>query len=94
MRKATAAMLGLLLTTGCLTRAGGALAPLEPAPPAETGTVEYAIGSFEFTLEGGKMVTSNKAGRDLSKEILKRWKKRAYITDFSYADENTFTGDP
>jgi hypothetical protein len=69
----TACCLG---STGCITIAGGKLEPVEIAAPRDPSTIEYVIGDFEFTLEGGKMVTSNRAGRGLSDGIFKIWKKK------------------
>ncbi len=87
---------GLLLVvwgTGCITTAGKNLESISPTPPSEKQTVEQTVGDFEFTLEGGKMVTSNKAGRLLNDEILKRWKKQGYIADFTYVPDAAFTGN-
>jgi hypothetical protein len=82
----------LVASTGCITRAGGNLPPIAPAPPVEKPTLEQTVGDFEFTLEGGKMVTSTKMGRTLNDEILKRWKKKGYIADHSYVKAAEFTG--
>jgi hypothetical protein len=76
---------------GCITRAGGQLAPIETTAPSDPAAIEYVVGDFEFTLEGGKMVTSNKAGRVLSDEIFKIWKKRGYISEFTYVGESGFS---
>ena len=59
-------ILSLALTTGCLTRAGGALDPIDPVPPPVPGLVEETVGDFAFTLEGGKMVSSAQMGRELN----------------------------
>ncbi len=77
--------------TGCITIAGGKLAPIETTAPSNPASIEYVVGDFEFTLEGGKMVTSNKAGRGLSDAIFTTWKKKGYISDFKYAGESGFT---
>jgi len=89
-----AGMVWLALGTGCITRAGGALVRIEPQPaaPAAPGRVEQTVGDFAFTLEGGKMVTSNKVGRDFNDEILKRWKERGYVAEFEYVPKGAFTG--
>jgi len=78
-------------STGCITIAGGKLEPIETTAPSDPATIEYVVGDFEFTLEGGKMVTSNKAGRALSDAIFTTWKKKGYISDFKYAGESGFT---
>ena len=48
-------------------------------PPASPPVIEQTIGDFSFHLDGGKMITSNKAGRNINKEILRRWKKSGFI---------------
>jgi len=84
----TACCLG---STGCITIAGGKLEPVETTAPSDPSSIEYVVGDFEFTLEGGKMVTSNKAGRGLSDAIFTIWKKKGYISEFTYAGESGFT---
>jgi hypothetical protein len=37
------------------------------------------------------MITSNRAGRTLSDEIFKIWKKRGYVSGFTYAGESGFS---
>jgi hypothetical protein len=81
-----------LSATGCITSAGGRLGPLSPSPPSEPPAIEQTVGAFQFTLEGGKMITSNKAGRDLNDEILKRWQKKGYIRSHTYVPTSAFTG--
>ncbi len=88
-----ALVLLLILSSGCITRSGGALSPVEVPTPVAPPAIEQTVGDFEFTLDGGKMVTSNKAGRNLNNEILKRWKKRGYISDHEYVKSSAFTGD-
>lgn len=90
---AACVLLALLATsTGCITIASGTLPAIEPAAPSAPGTLEETVGDFAFTLEGGKLITSNKAGRILNDEILKRWKKRGYITEHAYVPKSEFTG--
>ncbi len=94
-RTFTANLLLLLVvasSTGCITIAGGQLPAIQPTPPSVRATVEETIGDFQFTLEGGKMITSNKAGRLLNDEILSRWKKRGYIAEHTYVPSSQFTG--
>lgn len=86
------AWISLAFATGCLTRAGGALQPIQPVPPPRPGAVEETIGDFEFTLEGGKMVTSTKMGRELNEQILDRWKEKGYIESYEYVKAGAFTG--
>jgi hypothetical protein len=88
--------IGLLLVdalgTGCLTSASGRLDPITPHPPAVPPMIEETVGDFRFTLEGGKMVTDNKAGRLLNDEILSRWQREKYITGHRYVPTAQFTG--
>ena len=55
--------------------------------------IEESIGDFTFHLDGGKMVTSNKAGRLLNDTILENWKDNNYISDFTYVKKENFTGN-
>ena len=83
----------LVVLSGCVTIAGKNLEPISPPPPERHGTVEYTIGDFAFTLDGGKMISSTKAGRILTDNILKRWKKSGYIDDYTYVKSGDFTGN-
>lgn len=93
-RSLAAGLLVLLVasSTGCITIAGGGLPAIQPVAPSEKATVEETVGDFSFTLEGGKMVTSNQAGRLLNDEILARWKKQGYIAAHEYVASSQFTG--
>ncbi|MDF1581876.1 MAG: hypothetical protein RQ733_00780 [Methyloprofundus sp.] len=86
---------GLLLTTlnGCMTFSGDKLAELEPITPHVTPLIEESIGDFTMHLDGGKMVTDNKAGRIINDVILNNWKENNYISDFSYVSKQKFTGN-
>ena len=61
-----------LIGTGCATFAGDRLSDISPTPPASPPVIEQTIGDFSFHLDGGKMITLNKAGRNFNKEILSR----------------------
>jgi hypothetical protein len=63
--------------------------PSEISPPA----IEQTVGAYSFHLDGGKLVTSNKAGREVNKVILDRWKKRGLITKETYVESSRFTGN-
>lgn len=80
------------LTSGCITTAGDSLSDISPAPPAKSARIEQSVGGFSFHLVGGKMVTSNKMGRTVNDELLKRWKKRGYISSHIYVPSEEFTG--
>ena len=86
------ALLVTLVASGCITRSGKNLPPIQPLPPTEKAQLEQTVGNFQFTLEGGKMVTSNKAGRQLNDQILSRWKKKGYIAGSQYVKSAAFTG--
>lgn len=83
-----------LCLSGCITLAGDQLSdietrPLEIPPPA----VEQTIGDFSFHLDGGKMITSVKAGRYVNQMVLDRWKRRGLITKETYVKSSQFTGN-
>jgi hypothetical protein len=73
--------------TGCLTFAGGELEDVAVPKPAATPYVQYTVDpSFSFHLDGGKMITSNRAGRDANEAILARWRDEHRIRDFGYVE--------
>jgi len=94
MHRTLAASLLLLVAsgTGCITIAGGGLPAIHPTAPSVRATVEETVGDFSFTLVGGKLVTSNKAGRLLNDQLLSRWKKQGYIAEHAYVPASQFTG--
>jgi hypothetical protein len=92
MSRAIVLFFGVLLSMGCITSAGGNLTPLEIEAPTIAPRVEQTVGDFEFTLEGGKMVTSNKMGRTLNDQILKRWVSQGYISGQTYVPSSEFSG--
>jgi hypothetical protein len=79
-------------SVGCVTAAGNRLRDLERSTPVEVPGVEQTVGDFGFHLDGGKLVTSNKAGRLLNDEILKRWKSWGYISGQRYVKSGEFSG--
>ena len=83
----------LISLNGCMTFSGDKLADLEPITPQISPVIEESIGDFTFHLDGGKMVTSNKAGRILNDVILDNWEDNNYISDFTYVKTENFTGD-
>lgn len=83
------------LTHGCAyTIAGATPPPIAAAapPPPPAPRIEQTVGDFAFTLEGGKMITSNYAGRLLNDAIFTHWKERGYISEATYVDAGKFTG--
>lgn len=79
--------------SGCVTVAGNQLRDVERAIPAEVPRVEQTIGDFSFHLDGGKMITSIKAGRIFNDEVLTRWKKWGYVRSQTYVKSGKFTGN-
>lgn len=86
------AILFATLVSGCVTVAGNHLRDLERTTPEEVPRVEQTIGDFSFHLDGGKMITSIKAGRIFNDEVLGRWKKWGYIRSQTYVKDSGFTG--
>jgi hypothetical protein len=86
--------LGLaLLCSGCVALAGDRLPDIEPRPLGIPPlSIEQTVGDFSFHLDGGKMITSNKAGRNVNKMILDRWQRRGLIAKELYVESSTFTG--
>ncbi|GFO77548.1 hypothetical protein BPLS_P6037 [Bathymodiolus platifrons methanotrophic gill symbiont] len=85
----------ILLTSlsGCMTFSGDKLAGIESITPASSPLIEESIGDFTMHLDGGAMVTNNKAGRIINDAILGVWKKNNYISDFTYVPKQEFTGN-
>jgi len=80
--------------SGCVTMAGDQLADIELRPLAiPPPSIEQTVGDYSFHLDGGKMVTSNKAGRDVNQMLLNRWQKRGVITKETYVKSSNFTGN-
>jgi len=82
----------LMFTSGCVTIAGDKLRDLDRATPAAVPTVEQTVGDFSFHLDGGKMITSNKAGRMVNDEVLSRWKRWGYVKNPTYVKSGKFSG--
>ncbi|MGR8998205.1 MAG: hypothetical protein ACU88J_04050 [Gammaproteobacteria bacterium] len=81
-----------MLNTGCMTFSGTQLSDLKPIKPNITVTIEESISKdFEFHLDGGGMVTSNKAGRMINDMVLDHWKDQKYISDYKYVKLEKFT---
>lgn len=90
-----ALLLALSLTTsGCVyTIAGTTPPPIPPpAPPVFKPRVEHTVGDFAFTLEGGKMISSEYAGKLLSERLMKAWVERGYVSDAWFVDGGDFNG--
>lgn len=87
-----AAVLGLCWTSGCsYSVAGTKLPAITPPRPSFQPHIEQTVGDFSFTLEGGKIITSNFAGRTLNNDILRSWKDRGYVRDAKYVESGLFS---
>ncbi len=86
-------LLTIAFAGGCVTVAGNRLPDLERATPVEVPRVEQTIGDFSFHLDGGKMITSIKAGRIFNDEVLGRWRKWGYVRSQTYVKSGKFTGN-
>jgi hypothetical protein len=83
-----------LASSGCIMMAGDQLSDIEPRPlKIPPPSIEQTVGDFSFHLDGGKMVTSNKAGRIVNKLILDQWRRRGFITKETYVESSNFTGN-
>jgi len=82
-----------LLLNGCMTFSGEKLAELEAITPMESPIIEESVGDYTFHLDGGGMVSNNKAGRLINDTLLENWKDNDYISDFTYVKTNKFTGN-
>ena len=81
-----------LLNTGCMTFSGARLSDLKPIKPSITVSIEESISKdFKFHLDGGGMVTSNKAGRIINDMVLDHWKNQKYISGYKYVELEKFT---
>lgn len=87
------ALVALLSGAGCAyTTVGTQLSPIQPPRPSVPPALQFTVGDFSYTLEGGKMVTSKFAGHTLAEGILNSWKDRGYIRDFQYIEDGAFSG--
>jgi hypothetical protein len=86
-------LLMICLISGCAyTTKGNKLGPITPPSPAFQPAIEHTVGDFSYSLEGGKLVTSNFAGKLVNEQILDGWKDRKYISDQHYVESGAFTG--
>lgn len=82
-----------VLCSGCLTTAGGHLPPISPEKPEAQLSLQSTVGDFSMTLEGGKLVTSETMGRRLNDQLLRVWKKKGYITEYTNVDKGAFSAE-
>lgn len=83
----------ILLTSGCITISGDKLTDISVRPSGTVPSIEDTIaGTFSFHLDGGKMITSNKAGRIINEEVLRLWHEKGLIHGAKYVKSSTFTG--
>ncbi len=80
--------------SGCFyTIPGNQLPPIDPTAGELKPAIEQTVGDFSFTLEGGKMVTSNFIGRQLNAALLEVWVENGYIESEKYVKSSNFSGD-
>jgi hypothetical protein len=86
-------LMPLCLASGCVLTVAGPTPPAieAPAPITFQPRVEHTVGDFAFTLEGGKMVTSEFVGHTLSDQIMKAWKERGYISGAQFVEAGAFS---
>lgn len=93
LQKTGSALLAATLTSGCAyVTEGTKLGPITPPANSVQPFVEHSVGDFSFSLEGGKMVTSNFAGKLINENVLNAWVDRHYIRDQEYVENEAFTG--
>jgi hypothetical protein len=85
------ALLALAPLLGCITMSGDQLKDRSPERRGTSPAIEQTVGDFSFHLDGGKMVTSNKMGRGLNDEILRRWQEDGFIASHTYVKSSQFT---
>jgi len=85
--------MSLISLSGCMTFSAEKLAELEAIEPKVTPRIEESIGDFTFHLDGGGLVSSNKAGRLLNNAVLENWEDNDYISSFEYVEKEKFTGE-
>lgn len=71
--------------------AGDALTDLAPTAGPIAPEIEQTVGAFSFHLDGGKLVTSNKMGREINDEVLERWKESGFIAGHRYVKAGQFS---
>ena len=93
IQKTGSVLLVAAITSGCayLTE-GEKLGPITPMANSVQPSVEHSVGDFSFSLDGGKMVTSNFAGKLINENVLDAWVNRHYISDHEYVEKEAFTG--
>lgn len=79
--------------TGCVyTTEGTKLSSITPPLSEFRPVVEHSVGDFSFTLDGGKMVTSNTVGKALTQQLAKSWKDKKYVSEEKFVGDKKFSG--
>jgi len=92
MRGAAAAAIGLLCC-GCIIYSNDELTDISPAPASFVPTVEQSVDvNFSASNRGGRLVTSNRIGNNINREILRRWQAAERILSATYVERGAFTG--
>lgn len=87
-----AAVCGMALSGCAYITDGTKLGPISPPANTMKPMVEHTVGDFAFTLEGGKMVTSNLAGTLINQNVMDAWQDKGYIRDHEAVEPGEFTG--
>jgi hypothetical protein len=80
------------LSACAYTTDGTMLSPITTRAPVSPPSVEYTVGDFSYSLEGGKLVSSSFVGSALNTKIMDAWKNRRYVRDAQSVDAAAFTG--
>ena len=89
---ATVVVIGGLVSGCTYVTEGSKLGPISPPANSMKPFIEHTVGDYAFSLEGGKLVTANFAGKIINEHILDAWEARDYIRDYDAVDSGAFTG--
>ena len=88
---ACASLLLASTLSGCAyVTEGSKLGPITPPANTMRPMIEHTVGDFSFTLEGGKMVTSNFAGVLINQNVMNAWQDKHYIRDHEAVEQGAF----
>lgn len=72
--------------------AGDQLSDIVPqAVDTPPPSIEHTVGDYAFHLDGGKVITSVKAGRSVNRMILDQWRRSGFIRSENYVKSSQFT---
>jgi hypothetical protein len=83
-----------LCLSACITLSADKLRDLSPPEATFKPFVAHSVAeSFSFHLDGGKMVTSNFAGRAINEAVLERWQAMGRVRGSAYAEHPESAAD-